>query len=65
VQDLLHPTAKNLEHAEDHMLLLGRKTSLERLAAFLIEMDRRLTTASVMELRMRRLDIADISAPDA
>jgi CRP/FNR family transcriptional regulator, nitrogen fixation regulation protein len=59
VQDLLHLTTKNLEHAEDHMLLLGRKTSLERVAAFLIEMDRRLTAAGVMELPMGRRDIAD------
>jgi CRP/FNR family nitrogen fixation transcriptional regulator len=59
VQDLLRLTATNLEHAEDHMLLLGRKTSLERVAAFLIEMDRRLTAAGVMELPMGRRDIAD------
>jgi CRP/FNR family nitrogen fixation transcriptional regulator len=59
VQDLLCLTAKNLEHAEDHMLLLGRKTSLERVVAFLIEMDRRLTAAGVMELPMARRDIAD------
>jgi CRP/FNR family nitrogen fixation transcriptional regulator len=59
VQDLIRLTTKNLEHAEDHMLLLGRKTSLERVVAFLIEMDRRLTAAGVMELPMKRHDIAD------
>ena len=37
--DLLNMTTSNLQHAEDHMLLLGRKTSLERVAAFLLEMD--------------------------
>src|SRR5215475_7867560 len=42
-RDLLNMTAKNLLHAENHMLLLGRKTSLERVAAFLLEMDHRLT----------------------
>ena len=58
-RDLLNMTATNLQHAEDHMLLLGRKTSLERVAAFLIEMDRRLTAAGVMALPMCRRDIAD------
>jgi CRP/FNR family nitrogen fixation transcriptional regulator len=57
--DLLNMTTSNLQHAEDHMLLLGRKTSLERVAAFLLEMDRRLTAAGVMALPMSRRDIAD------
>jgi CRP/FNR family transcriptional regulator, nitrogen fixation regulation protein len=53
-------TTSNLEHAENHMLLLGRKTSLERVAAFLVEMDARLTaTGGVVELPMSRRDIAD------
>jgi CRP/FNR family transcriptional regulator, nitrogen fixation regulation protein len=58
-RDLLNMTATNLQHAENHMLLLGRKTSLERVAAFLLEMDRRLTAAGVMALPMCRRDIAD------
>ena len=57
--DLLNMTTSNLRHAEDHMLLLGRKTSLERVAAFLLEMDPRLTAAGVMALPMSRRDIAD------
>jgi len=58
-RDLLSMTTSNLQHAEDHMLLLGRKTSLERVAAFLLEMDRRLTAAGVIALPMNRRDIAD------
>ena len=57
--NLLSITANNLRHAEDHMLLLGRKTSLERVAAFLIEMDRRSTAAGILALPMCRRDIAD------
>jgi CRP/FNR family transcriptional regulator, nitrogen fixation regulation protein len=58
-RDLLNMTTNNLQHAEDHMLLLGRKTSLERVAAFLLEMDHRLTSSGVMALPMCRRDIAD------
>jgi CRP/FNR family nitrogen fixation transcriptional regulator len=58
-RDLLSMTTTNLQHAENHMLLLGRKTSLERVAAFLLEMDNRLTAAGVMALPMCRRDIAD------
>ena len=58
-RNLLTMTTSNLQHAEDHMLLLGRKTSLERVAAFLLEMDKRLTAAGVMALPMCRRDIAD------
>lgn len=52
-------TTTKLQHAEDQMLLLGRKNSLERVAAFLLEMDKRLTAAGVMALPMSRRDIAD------
>lgn len=58
-RNLLSMTTSNLQHAEDHMLLLGRKTSLERVAAFLLEMDKRLTAAGIMALPMSRRDIAD------
>jgi CRP/FNR family nitrogen fixation transcriptional regulator len=58
-RDLLNMTTNNLQHAENHMLLLGRKTSLERVAAFLLEMDGRLNAAGVMALPMSRRDIAD------
>jgi len=58
-RNLLSMTTSNLQHAEDHMLLLGRKTSLERVAAFLLEMDKRLTAAGVIALPMSRRDIAD------
>src|SRR4051794_36142334 len=56
---LLTMTNTNLQHTEDHMLLLGRKTALERVAAFLVEMEGRSAAAGVLALPMSRLDIAD------
>ena len=52
-------TADGLRRAEDHMLLLGRKTAMERVATFLLEMDRRLAKAGMMALPMCRRDIGD------
>ena len=52
-------TAGELRHAEDHMLLLGRKTAMERVATFLLEMDRRLAVAGMMALPMCCRDIGD------
>ena len=52
-------TAGELRHAEAHMLLLGRKSAMERVATFLLEMDRRLAVAGMMALPMCRRDIGD------
>jgi CRP/FNR family nitrogen fixation transcriptional regulator len=57
--DLLRLTTKNLQHAEDHLLLLGRQTASEKVAAFLCEMDSRLSSSAVITLPMYRRDIAD------
>jgi CRP/FNR family transcriptional regulator, nitrogen fixation regulation protein len=48
-----------LHHAESHMLLLGRKTALERVEAFLVEMSQRSQRAGHVNLPMSRRDIAD------
>jgi CRP/FNR family nitrogen fixation transcriptional regulator len=58
-RDLLSMTAETLKHAEDHLLLLGRKLALERVAAFLLEMDTRLARTGMIALPMARVDIAD------
>lgn len=50
---------RSLEHAENHLLLLGRQTALEKTAAFLLEMDGRLEQPAVIFLPMNRRDIAD------
>jgi CRP/FNR family transcriptional regulator, nitrogen fixation regulation protein len=57
--NLLGLIIRSLQHAENHMLLLGRKTALERVAAFLLEMDERLARPNIMNLPMSRRDIAD------
>ncbi len=59
IRSILNMTRDNLAHAENHILLLGRKTALERVAAFLVEMNRRLSGVGVMALPMNRRDIAD------
>ena len=48
-----------LRHTQDHLLLLGRKNALERLAAFLLEMADRSGSSEVLDLAMPRHDIAD------
>jgi len=55
--------ADNLRNAQDHMLLLGRKTAQERVASFLLKMVRRKEKlgkeAGTLTLPMTRADIAD------
>jgi CRP/FNR family nitrogen fixation transcriptional regulator len=52
-------TAGDLERAQDHLLLLGRKNAQERVATFLLEMASRAAATSEIELPMSRQDIAD------
>jgi CRP/FNR family nitrogen fixation transcriptional regulator len=56
IRDLI---ARTLEHVENHVLLLGRQNALERVAAFLVEMDQRSGQPPVIHLPMNRRDIAD------
>lgn len=59
VHELLNRTMIGLRQTQDHLLLLGRKNALERLAAFLVEMARRSHSDGILELAMPRHDIAD------
>jgi len=59
VHELLNRTMIGLRQTQDHLLLLGRKNALERLAAFLMEMARRSDSSDVLDLAMPRHDIAD------
>ena len=57
--DLWAQTAGGLRLAQEHMLLLGRKSAEERVASFLLDMARRESATEVVELPMSRQDIAD------
>ncbi|KMO18837.1 helix-turn-helix domain-containing protein [Methylobacterium indicum] len=48
-----------LARAQDHMLLLGRKTARERVASFLLGLAERAGADGVLALPMSRADIAD------
>ena len=55
---LIKMTTNSLRHVENHLLLLGRQSASERVAAFLLEMNARMTSESIA-LPMTRRDIAD------
>lgn len=48
-----------LERAQDHILLLGRTSALERIASFLLDLAERLPGDGTIDLPMSRTDIAD------
>jgi CRP/FNR family nitrogen fixation transcriptional regulator len=57
---IMTATLRSLERAQDHMLLLGRKTAHEKIATFLLDMAERLSVDDEhFELPMQRADIAD------
>ena len=59
IRILLTMTTDNLQHVENHLLLLGRQTAQERVGAFLLEMNGRQKSENVIALPMSRRDIAD------
>jgi CRP/FNR family transcriptional regulator, nitrogen fixation regulation protein len=59
VRSLLKMTTDNLQHAENHLLLLGRQNATERVGAFLLEMDGRMKSTGEVTLPMSRRDIGD------
>lgn len=52
-------TLRDLAHAQTRMLLLGRMTATERVAAFLLELSERRGTQRAVDVPMSRSDIAD------
>lgn len=58
--EVLVSTMECLGRAQNHMLLLGRKTAQEKIATFLLDMAERLSDGDEQfELPMQRVDIAD------
>jgi CRP/FNR family nitrogen fixation transcriptional regulator len=52
-------TADALQRVQDHMLVLGCMNAKERVAAFLLQMAKRMSGGNELELPMSRQDIAD------
>ena len=59
MRELLALAMVSLRRSQEHLLLLGRKNALERLAAFLLEMAARAGNQTALDLAMPRHDIAD------
>ena len=58
-KDMTIGMVRSLVRAQDHMLLLGRKSALEKIATFLLDMADRAGGSVVLDLPMSRTDIAD------
>lgn len=56
---MLSLALKELVRAQEHMLVIGRQTAAERIAAFMVDLYGRLDGARTFELAMSRSDIAD------
>ncbi|MGC5779461.1 helix-turn-helix domain-containing protein [Methylobacterium sp. NFXW15] len=59
-REIVASMMKGLERAQDHMMLLGRKSARERIATFLVTFSRRMACAgTAVDLPMSRTDMAD------
>lgn len=58
-RQLLPLALKGMARAQEHLLVLGRQSAMERVAAFLVEMAERQGGLRQLDLPMSRLDIGD------
>lgn len=58
-QGLLPVVLENFSSAQEHQLVIGRQSAIERIAAFLIEMSDRSGHSHKFELPMPRADVGD------
>lgn len=52
-------TARELRNAQDHLLMLGRRSAAEKVGLFLVDVAQRSASGNEIHLPMSRLDIAD------
>jgi len=58
-RDLYIAAARELAEAQQQMVILGRKTALERIASFFLSLSERANRSDLIDLPMSRSDIAD------
>lgn len=58
-RQIVSAVMRSLQQAQNHMLLLGRKSALEKIATFLLDMSKRVSEDECVDLPMSRADIAD------
>lgn len=58
-RELYIAAARELAEAQQQMVILGRKTALERIASFFLSLSERSNGSDVIDLPMSRSDIAD------
>jgi CRP/FNR family nitrogen fixation transcriptional regulator len=58
-QEMTMGMMRSLVRAQNHMLVLGRKSALEKIATFLLDMAERTADDDALDLPMSRTDIAD------
>ena len=58
-RDIVSSLVVSAGRAQDHLLLLGRRTARERILAFLSGMSQRVSRSKTSNLHMQRSDIAD------
>jgi CRP/FNR family nitrogen fixation transcriptional regulator len=58
-QELFALTLRSLTRAQEHLLVLGRQTAAERVAAFLIDLAERQGGLDQIDMPMSRMDIGD------